>query len=52
MKKATIQRVFKKENSVFARWTEDTPKVVQDCLEHDFHFWKVNRLIKDEEEMN
>ena len=33
---------------MFAKWREDTPQTIVECLEHDFHYWKVERFVKDE----
>jgi hypothetical protein len=48
--KATFQRVFKKESSVFATWVHDTPQLIQTCLQHDFRYWKLDRIVKSEDE--
>jgi hypothetical protein len=46
---STKVRVFKKEDSVFALYIEDTKFIEQVCLEkHDFQKWKCSRFIKEE----
>lgn len=32
---------------MFKDWNEDTPKIIGDCIAHDFKFWKVPRFIRD-----
>tara|TARA_B110000285_G_C14641896_1_gene387982 strand:+ start:202 stop:384 length:183 start_codon:yes stop_codon:yes gene_type:complete len=41
-------RTFKKETSVFRAWKRDDDFIINECLHHDFSFWKVPRFIKDE----
>lgn len=41
-------RRFKKANSVFAKWKEDTPQLLAKCYESDMKLTKLNRFIKDE----
>lgn len=48
--KKKIERHFHKASSVFAKWQEDTPKILSDCVEHDLKYWKIHRFIKDPEE--
>ena len=28
-------RVFEKDKSVFAKWVEDTPEMIKECIDHD-----------------
>ena len=46
-KSRVIQRVFKKETSVFKDWKEDTPQILSKAMEHDEKEWKAMRFIKD-----
>lgn len=47
MKKNQIQRTFVKSKSVFAKWQEDTTHIIQECLDHDFRFIKLQKFIKN-----
>eukprot|EP00347_Sterkiella_histriomuscorum_P002614 403367462 len=42
------QRVFKKDNSVFKDWKEDTPQTINQMLDDDMKYWKCHRFIKEE----
>ena len=42
-----IAREFVKGKSVFARWQEDNLLIYDNCLKHDFKFWKCRRFVKD-----
>ena len=44
------QRVFKKENSVFKEWKEDTQNMVDTMYQDDIKWWKIGRFIKDEDD--
>jgi len=46
-KTSIVERVFNKDKSVFAKWTEDNLNIVNNCLEHDLKYWKTKRFIKD-----
>jgi len=50
LRKNKIERVFNRANSVFAPWREDNLKTVQECLDHDFSFWKI-KFIKDADDV-
>jgi len=43
--------VFKKEESVFKDWKEDTEETFQAVMDSDCKFWKVERIIKDPKEL-
>ena len=45
------QAKFEKQYSVFRDWREDTPETYKRCLAHDLKYWKVNKFIKDPEEL-
>lgn len=42
-----MERRFNKETSVFKAWIEDTPQKTTATFEHDFNFWKLPRLIRE-----
>ena len=44
-------RVFERHKTVFKAWVEDTPESIKDCIEHDRTYWKLPKIIKDEEEL-
>jgi hypothetical protein len=46
-KTTSIERVFKKEASVFREWKEDTEATLKKTLSLDLNEWKVSRFIKD-----
>ena len=46
-----VERVFKKETSVFREWKEDTPHVLNKAMELDQKEWKAARFIKDPAEV-
>ena len=46
-----MQRVFKKETSVFKEWKEDNFQTYQQLLADDFKFWKIYRFVKDDEDV-
>ena len=37
--------------NVFKEWKVDTPDTYRSILESDFKFWKVNRFVKDPEDL-
>lgn len=45
------QKVFKREQSVFADFKVDTEKVIASCFENDRSYWKIQRLSKNTEDM-
>mmetsp|Transcript_33982 Transcript_33982/g.33126 ORF Transcript_33982/g.33126 Transcript_33982/m.33126 type:complete len:307 (+) Transcript_33982:58-978(+) len=49
-KMKVVERVFKKETSVFKDWKEDTPAVLEKCIQHDLNLWKIPRFVKDPQE--
>ena len=46
-----VERRFRRDTSVFARWKEDEDATVKACLEHDLRYWKVPRFIRDPAEL-
>ena len=38
---------FNRMKSIFAPWPNENDELYRKCIEHDFAFWKVPRLIKD-----
>jgi hypothetical protein len=50
-KKVVKKRVFVKETSVFKDWKEDSDYSLMQAFESDTKYWKVNRLIKDSEDV-
>ena len=42
----TTEHVFKKNNSVFRDWKENTDKILNACAEHDFTYWKIPKMPK------
>jgi len=36
LRKNRIEKVFNKETSVFAKWQQDTPQTIKECLDHDY----------------
>lgn len=42
-----IERRFKKDNSVFKEWYEDTPSLLNKAAELDKKEWKAARFIRD-----
>jgi len=51
LKKNLIIRKFARAKSVFANWKIDNEVIIDNCLKHDFTFWKVPRFCKDEKEI-
>lgn len=49
-KRAHKKVEFKKSETVFRTWEDDTDKKIIECMDHDAKYWKVNRLIKDKNE--
>ena len=45
------RRTFKKDQSVFRDWKEDTPQLLERCSQLDKMLWKAPRFIKDPEEV-
>ncbi|CAI2376886.1 unnamed protein product [Moneuplotes crassus] len=50
VKKENIIRAFKKLNSVFKDWSEDTPELLRALVDMDFSYSKISRIIKSEGE--
>lgn len=48
----SVERKFKKENSVFRDWREDANWVIAKCCELDSKEWKASRFIKDPAEVD
>ena len=42
-------RHFERHNTVFKDWVEDNATIVNNCLDHDFALWKIDRLIKNDD---
>ena len=38
---------FNRMRSIFAPWPVENDELFRRCIEHDFNFWKVPRIIKD-----
>lgn len=36
LRKNRIEKVFNKDTSVFAKWQQDTPATIKECLDHDY----------------
>ena len=47
-----IQRVFRKENSVFEPWKEDTDLMLQFAVETDLANSKINKAVKNPSELS
>ena len=48
-KRRTV-KVFHKPNTVFRSWKEDDEKTRDQCLlDHDFNYWKLIGMVKDNE---
>lgn len=47
-----VERVFRKENSVFDPWKEDSEMTIQICAENDFNYCKLNKIVKDPFDFN
>lgn len=43
---------FDKNASVFKEWKEDTPEIYAQVIESDKKYWKLNRFIKDHEDLD
>jgi len=43
-------REFYKQKSVFKDWVEDTEEILEQCMEHDFKHWKLEKFVKNEED--
>ena len=52
IKKQKEIRYFSKPKSVFAKWREDTPKVLSTAFTTDAQFMKCNKFIKEEKDKN
>ena len=52
MKRELTSKKFTKEDSVFRNWIDDSPQTYQNCLAHDFQYWKLAKFIKDEAEVH
>lgn len=50
-RKVEFTRVFRKDQSVFAKWKQDTSSIYQKCIEHDTRCWRLNKMIKDPEQL-
>lgn len=51
LKVIQINRHFEKHNSVFKDWIQDTDETTDWIYNHDARYWKVNRFIRDEEDL-
>lgn len=47
-----MSRHFKKDNSVFQKWREDTKKMHLQALAIDSEYWKIKRFVKDEDDQD
>ena len=52
MKSTVVERHFKKESSVFAKWREDTAGSIAQSAALDISMWKGHRFIKSAEEVS
>lgn len=43
--------MFKKHQTVFKDWYEDTDETFNQVLEHDTKYWKLDRFVKDAEDI-
>ena len=48
----TEEKPFYKDQSVFKKWREDTPALLDECARLDFKHWKVPKFCKDEEDVD
>lgn len=46
-----VVRRFFKPNSIFNKWTEDTPELLDKCFEKDIANSKLDKLIRDEKSL-
>ena len=46
----THMRVFNKDDSVFAPWKEDSNQSLNQAVEADVLYWKIGKVIKDEQD--
>ena len=46
------KREFIKDSSVFSGWKGDNPIIIAACFKFDKNFWKLHKIIKEEEELN
>ena len=44
LKANNYSHTFRKELSIWRDWQEDTPKILQQCRDHDFKYWKLKRF--------
>ena len=51
LKSHTVERVFKKETSVFNKWVQDDIGILAKSAELDMKEWKVHRFVKKEEDL-
>ena len=47
-KKVAAPRVFNKVLSVFDKFKEDNPSILNRCFMHDKIYWKLTKFIRDE----
>ena len=52
VKKIEVKRDFDKENSVFAEFKAENKFLYKKCFEYDIKFSKLNRLIKEFDEVS
>jgi hypothetical protein len=45
-----LQRTFTKEASVFKPWVEDNFLTINECIENDKRYWKVQKICKDKDD--
>ena len=46
-----VERVYKKDTSVFKEWKEDIPFTINQMIEDDIKSWKLHRFIKDDNDV-
>ena len=52
VKKVEIKKDFIKENSVFAEYKAETKQLYKKCFDYDIKFSKLNRLIRDLDQLD
>lgn len=43
--------IIDKQANVFLEWKKDTPEMFSKMVQEDFKYWKINRFIKDPEDI-
>ena len=50
-KSKIVTRVFRKDQSVFAKWREDDQNILDKCYNHDMQNWKLSKFVKEETDL-